>query len=463
MKHSTRSYPRVYVDTARSGAVAQAGGVLLTRAAEATGLTASLKTQLSPWRKPTAVHDPGKVLSDLALSLALGGDCLADLALLRSEPGVYGNVASEATVSRALSTLAGEVDAAVRAISRARATARARAWAMAGAAAPDHGATPAAPLVIDIDATIVIAHSEKEKAAGTHKRTYGFHPLLAFVDHGAAGTGEPLAILLRPGNAGSNTAADHISVARDALAQLPGVNPSRPGKKVLIRADGAGGTKDFTTWLARRGVQYSLGFTLPGHTPDLLKKIPEEVWAPAYDAEGKVRPGADVAELTDLLTLTGWPPRIRVIARRERPHPGAQLRFDDVDGYRITAFATNTPKGQLADLELRHRRRARAEDRIRMAKDTGLANLPLHGFDQNKIWCQLVLVGMELTAWTQLLAFTGHAARRWEPKRLRHRVFTIPATLARTGRRVRLHLKRDAPFAQLVLTGATALAGLAPP
>ncbi len=334
---------------------------------------------------------------------------------------------------------------------------------MAGDAAPGHGATAADPLVVDIDATIVIAHSEKERAAGTHKRTFGFHPLVAFVDHGAEGTGEPLSILLRPGNAGSNTVTDHITVARDALAQLPGTNRSRPGKKVLIRADGAGGTKDFTTWCHRRGVQYSVGFTLPGNTPDLLKKIPEHVWAPAYDADGKVRPGADVAELTDLLTLTGWPPGMRVIARRERPHPGAQLRFDDVDGYRITAFATNTPRGQLADLELRHRRRARAEDRIRIAKDSGLANLPLHGFDQNTIWCQLVLMAMEVTAWTQLLALRDHPARRWEPKRLRHRIFTIPATLARTGRRLLLHLKADAPYAHLVLTGHAALAALAPP
>ena len=153
---------------------------------------------------------------------------------------------------------------------------------------------------------------------------------------------------------------------------------------------------------------------------------------------------------------------MRVIARRERPHPGAQLRFDDVDGYRITAFATNTTKGQLADLELRHRRRARCEDRIRIAKDSGLANLPLHGFDQNRIWCHLVLIGMELTAWTQLLALSDHEARRWEPKRLRHRLFTIPATLARTGRRVRLHLKQDAPWAQLVLTGYARLHALAP-
>ncbi len=359
-----------------------------------------------------AVHDPDKVVSDLSLSLALGGDCLADLDLLRTEAGVYGPVASKATVSRTVSVLAADARAAVAAVNRARAQARARAWALAGDAAPDHGISAAAPLVIDADATIVLAHSEKEQAAGTYTRTFGFHPLMAFLDHGAEGTGEPLAIVLRPGNAGSNTAADHVSVIKDALAQIPGINPSRPGRKILVRADGVGGMKEFTTWAHRRGVQYSVGFTLPGNTPDLLRRIPDHVWAPAYDADGKVRPGADVAALTALVTLTGWPPGMRVIARRERPHPGAQLRFEDVDGYRITAFATNTTRGQLADLELRHRRRARAEDRIRIAKDAGLTNLPLHGFDQNTIWCHLVLMGMELTAWTQVLALRDHPARR---------------------------------------------------
>lgn len=463
MSHSTRSYPRVRVDTAHSGAVAQAGGVLLTQAAEATGLTAGLRAGLGRWRKPLAVHDPGKILSDLALSLALGGDCLADLSLLRAEPGVYGRVASEATVSRTMTTLARDTRAVVREINQARRAARERAWELAGENSPGHDACATSPLVVDIDATLVIAHSEKENAAPTFKRTFGFHPLLAFLDHGPEGTGEPLGVLLRPGNDGSNTAKDHVSLARAALVQLPGVDPSRPGKKVLIRTDGAGGTKDFTTWVQARGAQYSVGFTLPAHTPDLLRLIPADVWAPAYDPRGQLRQGADVAEFTDLLDLTQWPPGMRVIARRERPHPGAQLRFDDVDGYRITAFATNTTRGQLADLELRHRRRARAEDRIRIAKDAGLTNLPLHGFDQNTLWCHLVLMAAELTAWTQLLAFTGLDARRWEPKRLRHRIFTIPATLARTGRRTILHLKQDAAFAGLALTGWTRLAALAPP
>jgi len=152
------------------------------------------------------------------------------------------------------------------------------------------------------------------------------------------------------------------------------------------------------------------------------------VWTPAYNSEGEVRPGAWVAELTGLLNLTGWPAGMRVIARKERPHPGAQLRITDIDGHRVTAFATNTPRGQLPVLELRHRRRARCEDRIRISKDTGLNNLPLHGFNQNQIWCAIVAIAVELTAWMQMLALTRHDARRWEPKRLRLRLFSIPAT-----------------------------------
>lgn len=307
--------------------------------------------------------------------------------------------------------------------------------------------------MIDLDATLITAHSEKEDAAATFKRGFGFHPLCAFVDHGAAGTGEMIAIRLRSGNAGSNTAADHIQVVKDALAQLPGSNP-RPGKSVLIRADGAGGTKEFTTWLAARRLSYSVGFTLPFHTPQLYKLLTDaDVWEPALDADGDIRDGADVAELTGILDLQGWPADMRVIVRRERPHPGAQLRFEDVDGYRLTAFATNSRRGQLQQLELRHRRRARCEDRIRNAKDTGLRNLPLHGFDQNRIWCAIVALASDLLAWAGLLAHPTHESRRWEPKRLRHRLFTIPASIARHGRRSILHLSNKSRWASILLAG----------
>ena len=451
----TRFYPRLRVDTSAVSAVGQAGGALLTETVAVSGLGLALSAALRPWRKPLAVHDPAKVVVDLAVALALGGDCLADVARLRAEPGVYGRVASDATVSRTLTALAADVDRVLAVLSRARAQARARVWAAAGDQSPDHRRDASSPMVVDVDATLVTAHSEKELASPTFKKGFGFHPLWAFADHGPEGTGEPLAVLLRTGRAGSNTAADHIQVIRDALRQLPGHRPGvRPGRNVLVRVDGAGGTHELVSWLTRQRLGYSVGFSLPAHTEQLLAQIPASAWTPAYDAHDEIRDGAWVAELTGLLDLTGWPPGMRVIVRKERPHPGAQLRLTDIDGLRITAFATNTPRGQLAGLELRHRRRgARCEDRIRTAKDTGLANLPLQGFAQNQIWCAIVALAVELTAWMQLLAFNGHPARRWEPKRLRLRLFTVPAAIARTGRRVLLHLNQKAPWAELARDG----------
>jgi len=459
---STGFYPRVHVDTAKVTAVGQAGGILLTETIRAAGLDRALSEALARWRKPLAIHDPGKIICDLAMSLVLGGEALSDLATLRAEPGVYGPVASDPTVSRLIATLAEDADKAITAISGARQQARARVWALAGHHAPDHEATAEDPVVIDLDASLITAHSEKQQAAPTFKRGFGFHPLMAFADHGPEGTGEALVLHLRPGNAGSNTAKDHITVTKAALAQLPDRNP-RPGRRVLVRADGAGGTREFTAWLATHRVSYSVGFTLPLDTSTLYQQVPGWVWVPALNADGQAREGADLADFTGLLTLDGWPTGMRVIVRRERPHPGAQLRFDDVDGYRLTAFATNTTTGTLQQLELRHRRRARCEDRIRIAKDTGLANLPLQGFDQNRIWCQIVALASELQAWSAMLALAGHEARRWEPKRLRYRLYTIPATLARRARRVVLHLTEQSCWAELILDSIRRLRGLPAP
>jgi len=361
VKKASGFYPSVRVDSAPVAAVGSAGGVLLTKTAELTGVSAAMREALSAWRKPTAVHDRGKVLTDVAVALALGGDCLADAAIIRAEEGLFGAVASDATVSRTISALAKDAERVLAAVAAARKAARAQAWAMAGDDAPNHAVSVDDPLIVDLDATLVTAHSEKEQAAPTFKRGYGFHPLCAFLDHGPDGTGEALALRLRPGNAGSNTAADHIAITRDALAALPSISASRPGRKVLIRADGGGGTKEFLGWLTRRGVSYSIGFTLPDRMPMLYQGVPEQAWQAAVDADGDVRDGAGVVDLTGVLRfqghLDGWPAGMRVIVRRERPHPGAQLRFDDVDGYRLTAFATNAVRGQLAVLELRHRRR----------------------------------------------------------------------------------------------------------
>jgi hypothetical protein len=236
---------------------------------------------------------------------------------------------------------------------------------------------------------------------------------------------------------------------------------------VLVRSDSAGGTHELLNWLVGQRLSYSVGFTLPDTIADTLATIPESDWQIAYDADGEPRPGAAVVEVTGLLDLSRWPTGMRVIVRRERPHPGAQLRLTDRDGHRLTAFATNTPPGgpgrQLADLELRHRRRARAEDRIRAAKDTGLRNLPLHELNQNRIWCAVVALACELTAWAQLLTLHGHPARRWEPKRLRLRIFSLAGRLVRTGRRTVLHLAAHAPSAGLLHDAITTLRALPAP
>jgi hypothetical protein len=458
------SYPPLTVDTTATRVVSQGGAVLLLATAGSIGLDRELSAALLPWRKQWAVLDPGKILLDLAISVAIGGDCLADISLLRAEPAVFGRVASDPTVSRLIDTLATTPAAALAAINKARAAVRERVWKFAGEHGPDHQVDKDRPLIIDLDATLITAHSEKESAAPTFKRGFGFHPLGSWVDHGQDGTGEPLSMLLRKGNAGSNTAADHIQVTKDALAQLPfHRRGGRAGRKVLIRADGGGGTHDFLKWLYSQGLSYSIGFTLSQDMADKINELPPAAWTPAYNADRKVRDGAWVAELTGMLQLDKWPAGMRVIVRAERPHPGAQLRFTDIDGNRLTAFVTNTGKGQLADLELRHRRRARCEDRIRGAKDTGLTNLPLKDFAQNRIWVAVVQLATELTAWMQMLALTGTDARRWEPKRLRLRLFWVAGTLARKSRRVWLHLSAHAPHRHLFTTGLARLNALPHP
>ena len=293
---------KITVSADGKGLVSQAGVLLLAEAARVTGLGQSLSGALAWWRAPRAVHDPGKILTDLAMTLALGGDCLADVAVLRAQPELAGPVASDPVVSRLITVLAADAPRALRVIRKARAAARERAWSLAGERAPG---ADGSLIPVDIDATIVLAHSEKEKAAPTWKKTYGFHPLAAFADHGAGAAGEPLAILLRAGNAGSNTAAEHIEVTRLALAQLP----RRARRQVLIRTDSGGGTHEFLAWLSSPGhrLHYSVGVTITEDMQEGILALPDRVWEPAYDAGGRARPGAWVAELTGLLDLAGWP------------------------------------------------------------------------------------------------------------------------------------------------------------
>lgn len=337
MKTTGGSRSVLRYDTTDASVVGMAGGRLLVETLQLSGLSAGLSAGLARWRKPYATHDPGKIVADLAVALALGGDCLADVAVLRAEPDVFGPVASDPTVSRLITTLADDADQSLTAIWAAHAAARARVWQLAGDQAPGHTRSVSDPVVIDVDATLVTAHSEKEQAAPTFKRGFGFHPLCAFVDHGPSGTGEAVGIVLRPGNAGSNTAADHITVLRQAFTQIPGIDPARPGKTVLVRVDGAGATHQLLDWLVARRVQYSTGYTLGLDTVPIIEALPGDAWQPALTADGQIKDGAFVAELTGMLDLTGWPAGMRIIIRKERPHPGAQLRLTDADGHRITA------------------------------------------------------------------------------------------------------------------------------
>ena len=231
--NGTGLYPQAGVEAGEVPAVGPAGARLLTGTVRATGLDTALSRALESWRRPLAVHDPGKIIVDLALCAALGGRCLSDLAVLRSQGELFGPVASDPTVCRLVKTLAQDADAVEAAVEAARGEVRRRVWDLAGEHAPTAGISAACPLVIDVDATLVEAHWAKEGAAPTFKGGFGYHPLTAWFDHGPHGAGECAAIMLRPGNAGANTAADHIEVISRALDQA-GLG-SRPGRKVLVR------------------------------------------------------------------------------------------------------------------------------------------------------------------------------------------------------------------------------------
>ncbi|MFI1184545.1 IS1380 family transposase [Streptomyces sp. NPDC020799] len=444
MRKRIGSYPCVRVQGGSSRAVSQAGAVLLVETVRACGLDQAISAALAPWRKPRAVHDPGKVLLDLALAVGLGGDCLADVAVLRAEPAVFGPVASDPAVSRLIAVLAAAGATALSALRRARAQVRERVWELAGEAAPDTGGQ----VTVDLDGVLVIAHSDKQDATATWKKTFGHHPLVAFVDHGSSGSGEPVAGLLRPGNAGSSTAAGHITVTRLALAQLP--KQYRRGRRTLIRTDSGGGTHEFVNWLTARGrwLSYSAGMVITDAVHQAVLRIPATAWTPAPEPDGEIRDGAWVAELCGDV-LDGWPKGMRLIVRKERPHPGARLRFTTPDGMRLTCFATNTPGQTITALKLRHRQRARCEDRIRAARTTGLRNLPLHRVAQNQLWLETVQTALDLLAWMPMLALTG-PARLWEPKRLRMRLLSAAAQLVTTGRRHFLRFARHWPWTGLI-------------
>ncbi len=436
VKRSRR--PRTRFTGDGSGIVNHVGARLVADLADVVGLSSALSAAMAPTKQRRRGHDRGEVLVDLAVMLADGGKRICDVATLREQPGLFGEVASHPTVWRTLDAV--DADALER-IKIARAQARTKAWAA--------GADPGF-YVIDIDATLIGAHSDKEHAAPTYKRGFGFHPLMAYLD----GTGEALAGLLRAGNAGSGTATDHVCVLDDALAQLP-INPA--DSEVIVRADSAGWSHTFVQHCRARQVNIVIGHRLTVEIAKVLVNVPKRAWSPAISADASEwRDHAEVVEITDLVsdlfdTTRDWPPGLRMIARRELPHPGAQLTFTDIDGHRYQVFVTDLDDPDIAYLEALYRGRGRAEKQICDTKTLGLTNLPSHSFTINTAWLQLNLIAHDLLAWCRTLTLDGDLATA-EPKRLRYCLFHTAGQLATTGRRRFCRLSRDWPWTTELVT-----------
>jgi Transposase DDE domain group 1 len=419
----------VEVTSDGAGLVSHAGTALIAQVADKVGLTAALSSRLAGIKKRRRGHDPGRVIRDLAVMLADGGECVSDLGGVREQEVLFGGVASDSTAFRMVNRIASE-PGLLDAVRLAHARARARFWELDRA--PQR-------LTLDVDATLITAHSEKENAAGNYKGGYGFHPLQVYLDE----THEALGGLLRPGNAGSNTADDHKMVIDRALAQVPAEYVET--LEILVRADSAGATHGLVDYCREGNMRFSVGYELTEPVRSAILTIPDDAWVLALDQDGSERDNGEVCEITDMVDLSAWPERCRLIVRRERPHPGAQLSFTDHDGYRFQAILTDQPEEDIAVLECRHRQHAHVEDRIRDDKDTGLSKFPFKAFALNEVWLEIVMLAHDLIVWTQALALTGELAKS-EPKRLRYRLLHVAGRLAFSGRRAKLHLQHTWPW-----------------
>jgi len=438
----------------RGDDVAQHAGCVLPRMlADGFGLTAGLSAAVS---RPEVIHDRGAVLRDVAVSIADGGRDISDVAVLGEQPRLFGPVGSIPTVWRSLN----ELDTAdIAAITVVRNRIRAKAWE---AIAARHGRIPPAltcygdlgeTIVIRIDASLIDSHSNKQKAAGTFKGGFGFHPLMAWCDN----TGELLAIIARAGNAGSNTAADHIAIIDAAIASVP----ATWRKNLLVTIDGAGSSHAVVAHLATLNaqpgwsVQYSVGFDLDERSRVAIGQLPASTWEAALDPHGAARQDAAVAELTGLLResvggdrLKGWPADMRILVRREKITEGTQLSlFEQHNGYRYQVIATNTRSGQIQRLEARHRAHARVEGFIRCGKDTGLGRWPSCSFAINTAWITAAAIAIDLLCWMRLLLLDGPLAQA-EPATLRHRLLHTAVRLISHSRYLVLRVCRTWPWAK---------------
>lgn len=429
------SLETVEVTADGEGFCSQAGALLLSNLCDRLGLTEALGEALAPTRQRRSAHDDGEILRDLIVMLVQGGEHLSDLAALRDQPGLFGGVASDSTAFRAIERIG---PSELEGIRSARKLARESAFAL--------GAGPE-QTVLDVDASLLGAHSEKEGAAGDYKGGFGFHPMLCYLE----GSDAALDGVLRPGNAGSNTGADQVAAIEVALEQLP---PSLLEGEILVRGDSAACVHEVVDFCREGGIRFSVGHDITAPVREAIATVPDGAWVGAIGQDGvpvaehPARPRkAYVAELTEHLDLSAWPEGSRLICRRERAHPGAQLSLVDTDGWRHTCFLTDQTAEDVAELDRDHRAHAHVEQRIEDSKALGLAKLPFRSFAMNEAWMQLVLAAQDILAYAKALTLTGQLAKA-KPQTLRYRLLHQAGRLARSGRRTRLRLARHWPWAE---------------
>lgn len=462
---------RLIVQADGKGLVGHAGAVLLRKLADRTGLTGALAAVL-PRGVGAGWRDRAQVLVHLAVAIALGARNLLEAEQLQTHhQGLFGPTASDSTMCRTLAIL----DEPTRArIAKIRARIRRHVWSCLAVRPGGFPWLTVAGkhlhrwIVIDMDATIITAASKKQGATATWKKTFGFHPLAAW----CANTGECLAMLLRPGNAGSNTTSDHLSVLAEALGQVPGASTA----KVLVRVDGAGAThglhehlRDLNT--LRRTVRFTTGWKITVDDETAIARLPESAWQDSLNQDGSVQEGYFVAELTGLSTREGWIKGMRLLVRRVRPsarHAKDLTAFEKKTGWKYSIVATNISKmtripgsHQAQWLDALHRHHAVVEDRVRTNKAMGLHNLPSKSWEMNAGWMLVANIAADLDAWLRLLTLHDQDdLADAEPVTMRFRLYHLPARLTAHARRRHLRFERTWPWAEAFTLAWRRIAGL---
>ena len=448
------------------GLIGHAGAVLLRKLADQCGLTPALGAALGRKGKFPLI-DRGMALVSMAVAIALGAASMSDIAVLAHQEPVLGAAPSDTTVRR---TLELADPATLDKIARARAAVRGHVWQLICATPAGFpwlaiaGKILAGWLVIDLDATLITAHSDKEGAAPTFKSGYGFHPLGAWL----ANTAESLAMLLRPGNAGSNTFTDHLAVLTAALGQIP----SRMRSKLLVRVDGAGASHELIGHLLslssrRRTMLFTCGWAITDADEQAIRLLPSGAWQAAVDQDGVVQQDKHVAEITHLLSrAAGWPAGLRWIVRRTKPSRRQAKNltaFEKATGWRYSIIVTNIPAtGGISGvpgthhpqfIDVLHREHAVVEDQVRTAKSMGLRNLPSKAWQVNCGWVLAANIAADLAAWCRLLGlYDCDDLKDAEPDTLRYRLLSLPARLVRHARQRILKLSLTWPWREAFLT-----------